>query len=430
MELDVNLNYALLTVVIFCLFTVFLRFTKEKDGIFLDSITYFLLLSLIYIAIPAYTGVVTGINRINASYQTVCFSAKYSLYFLSAITIHYFIKTLIILFKKKGCITIRDNHRIVPINNKVIYFFYIFLIGYVGFAFILNIPSVNSLWTNRKMASSFCMHLNATYKTEFIFCMVVSMVIYLVTKNFKKKYLIMLLPFCLFDLITTDRGFLYQSLCVYLYVFLITKTKVPKFKVIVIGFLIISIAVLRVQVSRQSFSLNDYLSLQLESNTVEAGYLMIESEKSVNFFKFLYYCIEKIFPIQPMSNSLGKDINFKYILKAEWFLYSGIGGSLLSEIFSIKSRFLYFIYPFICLLYLEFVNKVRDKMGFLGSLVFAYYLIKTHSIFRSGLMDMSMIPIYNALYAAGWYWSLYLYFVCIKSSSLKQAPLSAIPNQQ
>jgi len=411
LNVNAHLSDYILIVGLIAIGTVCLRYYRERDAIFLDSSTYFVLLMCLYVAVPAFIHVVTGKTRVAASYETILFSAKYSLYFIFILTIYYLFKALRTRVNQKGsAYVVTKPIALVPINNIVIYGLYAVLVGYILTAFFLNSPGISQLWWNRKLASAFSMNFNAAYKVQFIFSVVVSMIVYLTVKNGKKRYIAMLFPFIAMNLMTTDREFLYQTILVSIGVFLLTKTKIPVVKLAIFSFLTVSIQVARVLWTRQHFELGAFLFIPGEVNTVGAGYVIIESMMSINFVESLFCSLEKVFPFLPMAALSGGPVHFRKIINVEWLLYSGIGGSLLSEVFSFKSYFLYILYPFITIFILESINKIRCSMGFLGLLIFIFYLTKTHSIFRSGIIFSSMIPIYNALYAAIWYWLIMMGF--------------------
>lgn len=412
LNVNAHLSVYILIVGLIAIGTVCLRYYRERDAIFLDSSTYFVLLMCLYVAVPAFIHVETGKTRVGASYETILFSAKYSLYFIFILTIYYLFKALRSIVKQKRCsYVVSKRIALVPINNIFIYGLYAVLMCYILMAFFLNYPGSYQMWSNRKLASAFSTNFNDAYKVQFIFSVVVSMIVYLTVKNEKNRYIIMLFPFIAMNLMTTDREFMYQTIFVLIGVFLLTKTKIPVVKLAIFSFITVSIGVARVLWKRGYFDFGAFLSIPGEVNTVEAGYVIIESIMSINFFESLFYSLERVFPFQPMAALFGGAAHFREIINVEWQLYSGIGGSLLSEIFSFKSYFLYIIYPFITIFILESINKIRYSMGFLGQLIFIFYLINTHSIFRSGIIFSSMIPIYYALYATIWYWLTMMGFI-------------------
>jgi hypothetical protein len=96
--------------------------------------------------------------------------------------------------------------------------------------------------------------------------------------------------------------------------------------------------------------------------------------------------------------------HFKQIINEESHLHFGLGGSLLSESFSFNNNAALIAYPFLAIAYLEFVNYLRRCAGFFGVIVFVFYMVSTHSIFRGGLFFVAIDPIYYAIYAVFWYW--------------------------
>ncbi len=148
---------------------------------------------------------------------------------------------------------------------------------------------------------------------------------------------------------------------------------------------------------------------------------MIESQLSINIIEHSVYSIGKIITPQVMTALFGGVPNSAKIIEAESPLLIGLGGSLLNEVFSAKTSFLYIIYPFIAILYLELINYIRMRTRYFGVLVFIFYLTSTHSFMRGGIIFVSMEPIYYALYAASWYWITKMIFIDYPSHRYQNA---------
>jgi hypothetical protein len=105
-----------------------------------------------------------------------------------------------------------------------------------------------------------------------------------------------------------------------------------------------------------------------------------------------------------MSALFGGAYNFREIINIESMLHFGLGGSLLSEVFSFKNNYIYFLYPFITIGCLEFYNFLYARFNFFGMLIFLNFIYLTHSVFRSGIIFSMTDPVYYAMYGGLWYW--------------------------
>ena len=391
--------------IFFGLAAVFFRYYKEGDVIFCDSSTYFLLLTYLYVAVPAYVQLNTNKTLINASSEDILFSSRYSLYFIVILSLYFISRLKYSSLKDINQPTVSIKPiKMVPIKNNVLYALYVAISVYVLIVFFTNSPGIIYLWSNRGAASELKTTLNDTYKIAFLFSVTVSIIAYLVIKNKKKLYLLMFVPYVLMDLITTDRDFLYQSLIVSIGALVLTRTKIPIIKLTLGAFFIVSIEVLRVNWN-SDFGLDFLLFVPGELLlTAEAGLIIIQSHNSINVIALIIYSFGKLFTPQVMNVFFANIPHFGQIVSAESPLITGLGGSILSEVYSLKNTLALLIYPFIAILYLETINIIKRRCGFIGILIFLFYLTSTQPIFRKGLIFTMIEPIYYSIYAAAWYW--------------------------
>lgn len=409
---DTYLISGLLAIGIVALAVVSYRYYKVRDAIFWDSSTYFILLVVLYVVLPSYVLVQTGITAVGASYATIEFSAQYALYFATILTIYYLVKTL---RPNRSAINnglgVKHEIKLVPIDNRIVFGLYAAITAYVVIAFLLNSPGVYQLWNDRALASTFTRDFNDAYKIQFLFAVSTSMIVYLACKSGRSRYIAMFLPFVCLNLMTTDRDLLYQSLVGAISILLITGSRIPVLKMTALAGLIVSMEVLRGSWT-QGFVLADFLFVPGELlYSKEPEFLILESDMSTNLYELVTYSIGKVLSPQAMSTLFGGIPNFRFIIEAESQLTFGVGGSILSEVFSVKNNVLLAVYPFIAILYLEMINILRSRAGFFGILIFVFYLTSTHTIFRTGIIFASMEPVYYSIYAAAWYWAIRFMFV-------------------
>jgi hypothetical protein len=83
---EAYLSSYILFVVLIALAAVCFRYYREREAMFWDSSTCFVLLMSLYVAVPAFVHLETGVTALGASYETIRFSAQYSLYFMFIVT--------------------------------------------------------------------------------------------------------------------------------------------------------------------------------------------------------------------------------------------------------------------------------------------------------------------------------------------------------
>ena len=408
---DNTLKIALITSIFFSLAALLLRYIRERDSFFEDASSYFVILMILYINIPAYVHLNTGETLVGASLNTIRAYSGYSLYYTSVIILYYFLTTLVP--KCKYCqlySNCRQFTTIAPIKSNVIYLLYAIICFYLLFIVCLKLPPISVLWTNRALASIIKAQLSSVYKIQFLFMTVVSFVIYLVLKHNSPLFLFMLSPFILLDLMLTDRGFLFQSLLIGIYAISISGRSIPTIRISLISLFIISFAVIRT-VWNRAFLWSEFFNVPGELLlTTEAAYLIYESTQSINPIQSIVFSISKIFTPTLMNLLVGGIPHIGTILAVETPLSFGFGGSLLAEVFGYKNSFMFIIYPFITIGYLLFINYLKNKAGFFGILTYGFYLASTLTIFRSGIIFASMEPMYYTLYSALWYWCISIAF--------------------
>jgi hypothetical protein len=398
-------NYLLLTCVL-VLVVVVMRFFRERDYIFWDSSTYFILLSFLYIGVPAWAHLYQDISIIRASNETIRFSGQYSLYFLSILIIYYAFK----IFLPNGRQAIPNTILLLPVSVGVIYLIYALITSYLFLVLYNTCPGLDVLLSNREMGNSFLYSINKTYKITFLFYTVASLILYLTLKKKGTRYVLMLIPFIAIDFITAGRTFLYQSLMVWLIIHLVDSRKLPIIKFALMGCLIISIEMYRT--SWLDYFLLDRSFWFLPNEiliTTETGFLIIDSDRSTDVFSYINYSIGKVLSPQIMSILYDEIPDYKSIIAYESNVETGMGGSLFTEVFSFKNTAWLIAYPFLAIIYLEFLNYLRRVAGFFGILVLLFYVMSTHSIFRAGFIFVGSEPIYYAIYAVSWYWFIAIF---------------------
>ena len=169
----------------------------------------------------------SGRTLVHAEAATVLAYAQYSLYFSGVLALYYLAKTALVREPDLGRPL---SIGITPVNGEVLYVLYGVIAAYVVTVFAVNAPAPAVLWSDRGAASAFKLGLNARYKIQLLYAVVVTITLYLgITRN-QPRYLWLLLPFVTMDLVTTDRSFLYQALVVAAVMVMATGRRLPAWR--------------------------------------------------------------------------------------------------------------------------------------------------------------------------------------------------------
>jgi hypothetical protein len=376
--------------------TILTRYFREKDKIFWDCSTYFIVLSIIYVFIPA----ISIASQEGILSDSEYFIIKYSLYFGVVMSVHYIYKT----FRKVQLI--EKNINIKLIDKRIIYIPYIILTVSITMIYILNYPGFSEIYQNRSIGANTLVILNKDYKIVFIFHIVATFALYLSIKQNKIKYLIMLIPFGIMDLLLLSRVFIYQILTITLVIFLINRRKIPIFTLSCL-----SISLVLMEYVRNfgiEYLITNEITYTLPSEiitTAKVGILILESSLTNDASNYIIYSLGKIFTSTIIEKVFTEIPNYNFIILNETTLRS-LGSSILCEVFSFKSNFMLIIYPLFAIFYLEFLNFIINRTAIFGVVLFMNYLMVTHSIFRNGYINVLTEPFYYTFYAFSWYWIL------------------------
>lgn len=409
---------SLLFIIIIIIGILIYRYKNEGDHIFTDASTYFIILMVMYVTMPAYIFHDSGKTLVGASLRTIRFNALYSLYFSIVLTGYYSYRAVISTNKRDRSCFFSCNMHLVRINVREILCVYGLISVYIAVVYILNIPPIKTLWTDRALASMLTTTLNNVYKVQFMFMVVASFIVYLSCRFQTRRFFVMLLPFVFIDLITTDRGFMYQAMMVFIFITLLTGNKIPVYKLVIISLFVAAFSVIRAY-WQQGFEIGQFIIIPKELlNTTEASFLIINSYSSINPLDAIFLSIGKIFSPQLIYALFGSIPHVSSIISSESPLSFGLGGSFLSEVYSYKSEFMLDFYPVATIIYLIMINIVKRK-GSVGMFVFLFYLVLTANMFRSGLIYNLMEPFYYCVFALSWYW-LPLF---LSKKTIKRRPL-------
>lgn len=392
------LKNCLILITIITIVAILARYYREKDQIFWDSSTYFIVLSLIYVCIPS----ISIASQEGILSDSEYFIIKYSLYFAVVLLVHYIYKS----FRNVQSIEKDINTNTILIDKRIIYALYIILTVSIATIFILNYPGFNEIYQNRSIGANTLEIINSDYKIVFIFHVVASFVLYLSIKEKKIKFLIMLIPFGMMDLLLLSRVFIYQILTITIVIFLINRRKIP---ILTLSYLGISLVLMEYV---RNFGIEYIMTNEIEytlpreiTSTAKVGILILESSLVNDASQYIISSLGKIFPNIIIKQVYTEIPSYNFIILNESNSRS-LGSSILCEAFSFKSNFMLIIYPLLAIFYLEFINFVKNKTRIFGLVLFMNFLMATHSIFRTGYINVSTEPFYYTFYAFSWYWIL------------------------
>ena len=405
---------------IFNIFLILYNYKKYSNAVFLDSNTYFIIFSNVYMLFPVIMISIsenvylpTYINKIY--YRDI---SVYIIYFSMILSSYYLFKSNVFYFKVINLIS--HKVKFYKFDIKIILLFLVILNLYVMCVFIYEIESLSKImyfWDDHRIdGSDFQMLLNAKYKITFTFGIVATLVFYLIFIYKDIRFTCFFAPYILLSLAAADRTYIFQCFTLIFFAYNIIGKKINFLIVSIIAYLIILIEVLRVKSPEGGMILDFYAFIPGEIlGTFGSSFVVYGSNLSIDFFDHIFYSILNAFAPILTKYYYASPINFNVIIDWESPVAGGgIGGSLLSEVFSYKNELALLVYPFIVILILKIVNISLLYGGFIGRILFVFYLFCLLFIFRGGIVYSFSLIIYYTFYTTLWYWFALIKFKLIK----------------
>lgn len=383
-------------ILIFGTYSIIRKYRKDPVGVYLNYISYLFILGIFYFTVPSLISLETMISPVNASEDTIIYSAQTGLYFNSI-----FFLGFLFSFNNKY-ILIRNYtdkniqlKKCLQILGALIFLFFILL-------FIFKADSIISAFGQRRLQADLDYIFNSTYKVYLLGIIQILIISYLFLTTSKKRYLFYYLPFVIYGFLLSDRDFIFNGLLVTVLCFSKVGIKInPKY--IIFGILTIFL----IGILRSYSVLNNprvyMIAIGEFIYTWSTTHLIIESSQQTNILESIVYAVSKL-GIPGFYNLIFDQYSHYSVVVSENnpIVGTGLGGSVVSEALSYKNNFILFLYPLILVIYGLFLNYVCRNKFLTTSILFIISIIMLRSIIRFSLIDYIFYPFSIIIFYGFW----------------------------
>lgn len=391
----------------FSFFLILFSLFRRSGQALLEPFFYFYVLFVFYVVIPSGLYLSMPPSIVGVSNYALTFHFYYSSYC-------WLLFTLLFFFLCVNKIGFTSNINILNFDTKQLVYLVIFISGFYFVFFFKDSPGIGVLWSSRRLAADFWRDFNSVYKLMFYFYFVTSVVLYLVLKERRVKYLFLLAPFVMFDLATTSRTYLLFCLMIVVFCFLAQNRKVNIPMLCLIGISIVAMEVIRAYYQWGTAFFGSGLVAFMPKEfmyTTLSSYIILDSAEKVDLGYFILHVLSRSVAPGIFQSFYGDALYwFRQIIDANSNVSFGLGGSLFSEIYAIDSEVLYIFYPVMVSSFFILLSSVRGKLGFFGLLLTVFVILQIYPMMRTGFFyNIFSIP-YYFIYTFCWYWILRLIF--------------------
>lgn len=371
-----------------------IRFNKNKQGFFLNYFFYLLFFSLFYISLPSIVSLLIEVSVVGADLSTIIDTSYVGLYFVTVFFISYFIST-----DKKFNLNNKYFNKTKQINFilKVIN---ILILCYFIIIFFMNYQEIISAFGNRPLQSNLSSFIENKFKIKALFIIQLGITIYLFTQYKHYKYIFILSPYVIYDLLLAGRGYIFMIFILF-FLFTVMKNKIIKLRYVLIVILLIAgIAVLR---TPGEFQLIHLLQIFYEFIfTWSTTHIIYNTQIEQDFFYTLNYFFFRIFPSIVYDTLFDTYNSYTKIIIENSPLSWGLAGSIVSESLSFKNYGVVFMYPFIMVSYAWIINIIFRTHSSSGVFLLVLTIIYTQSIFRWSFFELALYPVYVLVFFNLW----------------------------
>ena len=361
--------------------TLYNRFLKVCDKLLIDYNAYTLLFSLFYVILPNIVFLTTNKSPFTGNIDVMEQVAQYGIYF--------HVSLLMGMWMNPGSKSVNDDNFVFRRIELWKYFVIITLLSYVLIVLFLYAPALLEFHGNRKMLSALNSELIQEYKFAFVFMLLIYYVVFLSTSSrHGLKWILLLTPFIIFDIVSSGRFYIVMSLITYLVLRVRMGLKLDFKKIFVLLIMLLFY---------RSFTGAKFYWYSVVGEfifTMGNSHLVLEYDViSLEFYEFILAILGRMLPLSLYSHFLDGWYHSYLISTSELNpLYAGLGGSVIAEALSLNSS-LRIIYPWIIVLYSYFYHRLSWSSTRLKIFFQLTSIISLWQIFRFSLIENMLYPI-------------------------------------
>lgn len=367
-----------------------LKKRKSNNNVFFDMKLYLLIMSILYLSLPAMIQELSGVSRVLASDKQQLFLGIYSVYFVSLMLISY-------VFLSSPVVNIELNVIRFPMFYVAILCIIIFVLSIAIWHVYSNAGSCNQ---NRLCLSDLNLSTQRTYKLTPLFYMYAIILLYftMVSKNI--KYILLFFPFLVYDFVVLDRGFIISIFIFSFFMFLICGKTIKLIYPIACSIMILFIGYIRL---KDTSGLNVFLVFSGEFiNTYEVGNLALiagENNEYINTVELFIVGFFKFLPDMLTKGLLGDYAYYRELIVAYNPLPYELGGGVLGEAIFTGNYVIMLLYPILFIAYASLINRLLKYRNFLTLAFFIISITTLFTVFRSGIIYSGLYPVSVFIYS-------------------------------
>ncbi len=387
------LSIAHLAIIIIFLIISITRYRRDKNLLFSNYLFYLFFFGAFYISFPSIVSSYNLESYTTKNEATIIYTASIGLYFMCIFFCFY------VAGSRNASINTKIN---IFRSNKVFHYFalsiavcislYIFYVTYLYQEEIIN------YYGYRDKQSLLNTSFNDFFKFKPLFIISSLLTFYLFLTTRKDTYILLLIPYIFVDIFLSGREYFFLSFLVFFFYRAITQKNIKTRYVVMIVFLIISVATIRV-----GFSLGNLDQIAYEFIfTWSTTHIIYETDQAQSFTSAINYSFMRLFPSFFYQTFHGNYISYTSIISNSNTLGWGLAGSIVAEFLSFKNNLILVIAPIAISFYGKIINKIILTKTLSGYSIFLVTLMYTQGFYRYSFLEFAIYPFYILIFNGFW----------------------------
>lgn len=385
---------------IFTIVFVLLRaYIKNANNVIFNPFSYLLFFGLLYLCIPSiyflifYSSPLIGTLDVN----TVNYTASISIYFMIIFLLGFLLSIRYAINPKELPVTL--DKRILIILKIVT----LLIVLYILFILVINYSILFEIYGNRRLQADFNTVLINKYKVYFLFNILCIIIAFLVLATKKNIHIIYLFPFVVIDILLSSRYLILITIIFTLLMLAYNKYYIKITHLVISVIFLVFLGLIR---STHLENIELIQSIYEFLFTYSAAFLIIDDNTyQANILDVLLFSVGKLCLID-ITNffSINGFTDYRVIMSELNPLSDrmGLGGSLIAEIISFKSKIIIGLIPIYLALYAFLINYfLRSDILWLR-IYGVLFILFIFSFFRGAMFDHLLYPLYLMIYFGFW----------------------------
>lgn len=378
-------------IVLFILSFYFLirRYKRYGDILFADYNVYTVLFSALYVLLPNIWYIFSRVSLFTDNENLIEQVAYYGIYFHVCLLLGMRFSPIV-----KDTINLSGCNKQVPVWN---YFVLILILIYVLCIYSFYTPKIVEFNGDRKVLSAINTELIQVYKMAFVFfTLIFYSIFFSTTSKFRLKWIVLLLPFVLFDIASSGRYYIVMSLITYLVLRVRLSLKLDFKKILLLFLVLLFYRSLATEKFYWESVFGEFLF------TMGNAHMVLEYDiSSLNDYEAIFALFGRLLPLNLYSYFLDGWYESYLVQTSELNpLYAGLGGSVIAEALSL-GKGAWIIYPWVIVMYSYIYRRLAWSDERLKLCFQIFSIICLWQIFRFSLIENLLYP-FSLIILFGW----------------------------